>query len=258
MLLGHAVSAIKHAPPPPPFRARELTYVGCLPDTPEHALAAGAWPIVLARGRTDAVTCAKVCEESVWFAMQGGYCQCAAALVQQPPPSDPAGCGGLCADGSPCGRSTAPALNAVFAQATGCDRLGARLELGSATADRDKQWKGRSATRWRSNHGPRSASPARMPPSPRNARPTIRPRAPSSYAVVVAHWQEGATVELDWGMLPVSLLSVWNAAYWDNLETGPRTTLVLRGNRNAEVGFKARGGFPVAPRMRCQPRLTAV
>ena len=73
---------------------------------------------------------------------------------------------------------------------------------------------------------------------------TLTPTLTLTNAVIVSKWQEGASIDLDWGALPVTVQSVWNAVFFDKKETGPQLTLLLLGGAHAEVGFKAKGGFP--------------
>ena len=74
----------------------------------------------------------------------------------------------------------------------------------------------------------------------------------------LAKWVDGTVITLDWGAHQTEIYSLWSAAFLhpQNKRQGPLVELILRGNRNAEIGFKARGGGDVAvmPRVSCARR----
>ena len=196
----HSSPAVGHATPPPPAAKAaippppELSFVGCFAADSAHPFAgAGMWPVVQARGRMTTRQCATVCVDSPWFAMQRGFCQCSAEvrLTRVLPATE---CGAPCAgevDARPtsyCADSPAgsSARDAVYTQTTDCGLLGAYVQLDSplAPVQGQNQWKG---------------------------------------AIKVQHWQEGAIIDLDWGIVKVELSSVWNANFFDSAHGRART-----------------------------------
>lgn len=154
----------------------ELSFVGCFASDPNHPFVEKAmWPEVLSRGRVNSVkSCALLCMDSPWFAMNSGFCQCSEVLrVTHVLQDCGARCGGEESSQPPsyCGYAAAsggPPPNAVYTQNTGCGQLGAYVKLDAPlrrVAEKEL-WKG---------------------------------------VVKVPHWQEGAIVDLDWGDLNVEL-----------------------------------------------------
>lgn len=176
--------------------------------------------------------CATTCVGSAWFAMQRGRCQCASSLASGPQyklvPSEE--CGAICpgeegisptrycgGDGSPADAAAAlaapsPARNAIYTQ-TSCF-LGGRVEVtDSASLGRSDegqvQWRGR---------------------------------------IQLQNWREATTVTLDWGGLAVEIYSLWGGANYASkggAGKGPLVSLILKGGKAQEIGFKARGGAEV-------------
>ncbi|KAL1523504.1 hypothetical protein AB1Y20_018442 [Prymnesium parvum] len=265
LLAANAASPKPHArraPPPPPLASRhfaspalaspplasppfaELTFVGCLAADDESSAAVGP-----PRVRTTAAHCASQCDGFAWFALRRGACACLASL---PPPLPPrvlneSACGPPCEgeERAPYASHCAAAASrlAVYTQSSGCAPLGARAQVERQLLPV------RGAELWKG-------------------------------VVKLRHWEEGAIVDLDWGEMKVELASVWNAAFFDKLEKGPRVALILRGKQTEarrprppslsvprhalcstppplasprlQIGFKARGGgFAIVPRMRC-------
>ena len=69
--------------------------------------------------------------------------------------------------------------------------------------------------------------------------------------IVLDEWEEGARLTLDWGDVPNSVYSLWNANFADkNGERGPRLDLVLP-KQAREIGIKMRGQPYAVPRLHC-------
>ena len=230
-----------HPPPPPPAHVDELIFIGCYADDNQHDIGDAEWKAAVARGPSTVAECSQTCADKAWFAMQRGLCQCASNFATGPQyvrvadtECGPA-CPGegwatanpprYCAGSAPPDDETKPRRNAVYTQSA-C-YLGPELSIGG-----EKDMLGRSddgQMQWRGK-------------------------------IKLSRWVDGTQLVLDWGAHQTELFSLWNAAYLhpQNKRQGPRVELTLRGNRNAEIGFKARGGgdVPVMPRVSCSKRLS--
>ena len=221
-------------PPPPSPRAHtdEIVFVGCFADDAQRDLGVAEWVAAAARGRSNTTHCATMCAHTAWFAMQRGLCQCAPHFGTGPQyvklPSA-AECGPVCTgeEGLPgptryCGGATEGGgpRNAVYTR-TRCP-FGASVQIDYSergdlgrSVDGQRQWRG---------------------------------------AVRLERWVEGGFLTLDWGSQPVEVYSIWNAKFLvkDVHEEGPLVRTQLRGGKQTEVGFKARGAFPMVPRVECE------
>ena len=94
---------------------------------------------------------------------------------------------------------------------------------------------------------------------PRPPPLSVPPLAPPGLRQWMAHivmdeWEEGARLTLDWGDVPNSVYSLWNANFADkNGERGPRLDLVLP-KQAREIGIKMRGQPYAVPRLHCLAR----
>ena len=204
-------------PPPPPVRHDPFVFVGCFEDDSEHDAGTDAYREAVARGHMTTAQCALACDETPWFATQGGLCQCITRFATAPKYAQLAA-----VDAAGCESGGAATRNAIYARRQ-CAFGFAEVQVAS----RDKQDLGRSEDgqlQWRAD-------------------------------VRLSSWVANGEVTLDWGDLPVEIYSVWNAKFAskDEARHGPRVTLQLSGGRNTQIGFKARGGtFPVVPSLACE------